>query len=70
MIKRAGLPTTIPQSINPAEIEQQLNNDKKRHDERVRWVLPRRMGEVFQTEDVPSDIVLKVLHSMTGSSEG
>ena len=70
MIKRAGLPTTIPQSINPAEIVQQLNNDKKRHDERVRWVLPRRMGEVFQTEDVPSDIVLKVLHGMAGSSEG
>jgi len=69
IIKRAGLPTTVLQPIDPVEIVRQLNKDKKRLGEQVRWVLPRRVGEVFLTEDVPSDVVLKVLHNMTGSPE-
>lgn len=69
IIKRAGLPTTVRRSINPVEIARQLNKDKKRLGERVRWVLPRRVGEVFLTEDVPSDVVLKVLHAMIDSPE-
>lgn len=69
VIKSAGLPTTITQPTPPAEIVYNLNKDKKRHDERVRWVLPRRVGEVFLTEDVPSDVVLSVLNGMMDSSE-
>jgi 3-dehydroquinate synthase len=69
IIKNAGLPTTISQSTPPAEIVYNLNKDKKRHDERVKWVLPRRIGEVFLTEDVPPDVVLRVLNDMMDSSE-
>jgi 3-dehydroquinate synthase len=69
IIQRAGLPTAIPQSISSIEIIRQLKKDKKRIDERIRWVLPRKLGEVFLTEDVPSDVVLKVLHDMSSSPE-
>jgi len=63
----AGLPTRMLQTIDPVEIVQQLNKDKKRHAGRVRWVLPRKIGEVFLTEDVPSEVVLRVLQGMIAS---
>jgi 3-dehydroquinate synthase len=67
IIRSAGLPTTVLRSLNSAEIVGQLNNDKKRFGGRIRWVLPRKVGEVFLTENVPSDVVLKVLHDMADS---
>ena len=69
IIERAGLPTTSPIPPGPNEILHQLKRDKKRVDERIRWILPRRLGEVFPTEDVPSDVVLRVLHEMNSSPE-
>jgi 3-dehydroquinate synthase len=69
LIKRAGLPTALPQPIDSVEIVRELSKDKKRVGERIRWVLPRKVGEVFLTEDVPLDVVLKVLHDMGGSPE-
>lgn len=69
IIKRAGLPTAISQPIGSIEIVRQLRKDKKRIDERIRWVLPRRLGEVFLTEDVPSEVVLEVLDDMSISPE-
>jgi hypothetical protein len=41
--------------------------DKKRLDGRVRWLLPRKIREVFLTEDVLSDVFAKALHDMTDS---
>jgi 3-dehydroquinate synthase len=67
IIRSAGLPTSVLRSLNSAEIVGQLNNDKKRFGGRIRWVLPRKVGEVFLTENVPSDVVLKVLHDMADS---
>jgi 3-dehydroquinate synthase len=70
IIKNAGLPTTIDQPTPPADILYNLNKDKKRRNEKVNWVLPRRIGEVFMTEDVQSQVVLKVLHDMITPLEG
>ena len=67
VIRVAGLPTRMHQPIDPVEIVQQLNKDKKRRAGRVRWVLPRRIGEVFLTEDVPPEVVLRVLQGMIAS---
>jgi 3-dehydroquinate synthase len=69
IIKKAGLPTTIDQPTPPADILYNLNKDKKRHDEKVNWILPRRIGEVFMTEDVQPDVVLSVLHGMMSPLE-
>jgi 3-dehydroquinate synthase len=70
IIKNVGLPTTIDRPTPPGDILYNLNKDKKRHGERVNWVLPRRIGEVFMTEDVQSEVVLRVLHDMMTPLEG
>jgi 3-dehydroquinate synthase len=69
LVEAAGLPTRIERPIDPHDIVQQLNTDKKRLAGRVRWVLPRTIGEVFLTDEVPSDVVLGILKDMTTSRE-
>ena len=61
LLKAAGLPVRIDGPIDPHDIIQQLNRDKKRVGGHVRWVLPRAIGNVFLTDKVPSDVALKVL---------
>ena len=65
LIEAAALPTRIQSSIKPHDIVCQLDKDKKRLAGRVRWVLPRTIGEAFLTNEVPTDAVLKVLKGMT-----
>jgi len=67
LIRAAALPTRIQGSIKPHDIVCQLDKDKKRLAGRVRWVLPRTIGEAFLTNEVPPDVVLKVLKGMTSS---
>jgi len=69
LVEAAGLPTRIERPIDPYDIVQQLSRDKKRLAGRVRWVLPRTVGEVFLTDEVPSDVVLGILKDMTTSRE-
>jgi len=69
LVEAAGLPTRIERPIAPHDIVQQLSRDKKRLAGRVRWVLPRTVGEVFLTDEVPSDVVLGILKDMTTSRE-
>ena len=64
LLKSAGLPTTIDRPIDPRDILAQLKRDKKKRYDRIRWVLPRRIGEVFLADEVPSALVERVLHSM------
>jgi 3-dehydroquinate synthase len=69
LVEAAGLPTRIERPIDPHDIVQQLNRDKKRLAGRIRWVLPRTIGEVFLTDEVPSDVVVGILKDMTASKE-
>ena len=69
LVEAAGLPTRIERPIDPYDIVQQLSRDKKRLAGRVRWVLPRTVGEVLLTDEVPSDVVLGILKDMTTSRE-
>lgn len=70
VLKMAALPTSIDCPTNPNEIVHQLNSDKKRLAGRVRWVLPKTIGEVFLTDQVPTDVVLDVLRRMIDSNKG
>lgn len=67
LITMAGLPTLIECPIDPREIVDRLNSDKKRMAGRVRWVLPKAIGEVFLTDQVPLDVALDVLSAMIAS---
>ena len=69
LISAAGLPTRIDRLIDPQSIVRQLIRDKKRLAGQTRWVLPKTIGEVFLTDEVPLDVVLRVVKDLTTSRE-
>ncbi|MEA5465092.1 3-dehydroquinate synthase [Leptothoe sp. PORK10 BA2] len=64
MIKKAGLPTQLPSTISIDDILVALRSDKKVKSGKVRFVLPKRIGEAFVTDQVTDDIVRSVLEKM------
>jgi 3-dehydroquinate synthetase len=58
-----GLPVRCP-PFPVAEIRAAMAHDKKRRGRGVRWVLPRRPGEVEIVDDVPAEVVNAVLQGM------
>jgi shikimate kinase/3-dehydroquinate synthase len=71
-----GLPVRCPPFDRPRarpfdadDIWQAMAHDKKRQGRGLRWVLPRAIGEVEITEDVPPDVVRSVLCSMGARCE-
>jgi len=69
LISAAGLPTRIDRLIDPQSVVLQLIRDKKRLAGQTRWVLPKIIGEVFLTDEVPLDVVLRVVKDLTTSRE-
>jgi 3-dehydroquinate synthase len=69
LIKTAGLPTRIDHLIDPQSVVRLLTRDKKRLAGQTRWVLPKTIGEVFLTDEVPLDVVLRVVKDLTSSRE-
>jgi len=58
-----GLPVRCP-PFDVDAIWEAMAHDKKRRGRRLRWVLPRAVGEVEIVEDVPRHVVRSVLCSM------
>ena len=60
VIARAGLPTQIP-TLQLEKIIQAMKHDKKIMQGKIRFVLPKTIGEVLITEEVSPSIVEQVL---------
>jgi len=60
LIRRAGLPTKMP-NLNPADLIQAMKHDKKVLAGKVRFVLPKSLGDVFLTDTVSLSLVEKIL---------
>ena len=60
VIARAGLPTSIPE-LNIGRITEAMRHDKKIAQGKIRFVLPRKIGEVFITDEVSPRLVEEVL---------
>ncbi len=60
VIERAGLPTEPPK-LNLPDVIKAMGHDKKIMNGRVRFVLPKTIGEVFVTGEVKQSQVEKVL---------
>ncbi len=60
IIERAGLPTEIP-DLKVESIIQAMKHDKKILKGRIKFILPKSIGEVFITDDVSPSVVEKVL---------
>jgi len=66
LLDRLGLPTSLPH-YDPAAIWEAMQSDKKRRGQKLRFVLPRRIGEVFVTDEVARDDVVAVLETLRGT---
>ncbi len=60
LLERFGLPT-LPERWPTADLLATMQNDKKAEAGRLRFILPRRLGEVALFDDVPSEDVVRVL---------
>jgi 3-dehydroquinate synthase len=60
LLTQLKLPTTAP-SLAVDALLAAMQRDKKASQGRLRFVLPQRMGEVELVEDVPMDLVRRVL---------
>jgi 3-dehydroquinate synthetase len=60
------LPVECP-GVEAEAVWEAMGRDKKKRGSRLRWVLPRRIGEVEIVEDVAREMVLGVLRGMGAS---
>jgi 3-dehydroquinate synthase len=60
LIARAGLPVELP-SLDPEAALRTLQSDKKVRDGKVRFVLPTAIGHVVIRDDLPADLIRRVL---------
>jgi 3-dehydroquinate synthase len=63
IIARAGLPTKMP-PLEMEKIIQAMKHDKKIREGKLRFVLPRAIGNVFVTDEVNLSLVEEVLGEM------
>ncbi|MEA3345482.1 MAG: 3-dehydroquinate synthase [Chloroflexota bacterium] len=64
LLRAFGLPTRVP-DFEPEAIWQGMAMDKKRRGSRLRFVLPRALGDVIVTEEVAQGTVLAVLDELS-----
>jgi len=64
VIAKAGLPTQLPSGLDIEAIIDALQIDKKVKAGKVRFILPTEIGTVTITDQVPKDIIRKVLQEM------
>jgi len=63
LLQRFGLPTRY-EGYEPVEIWRAMATDKKKRGKKLRFVLPRGVGQVVVTDQVPKAVVLEVLEKM------
>lgn len=61
LIKKANLPTQVPETIDIEELINALQLDKKVKSGKVRFVLPTAIGKVTVTDEVHTDVIKKVI---------
>jgi 3-dehydroquinate synthase len=61
LLVRAGLPVTVPETVDMDAVLSAMTRDKKISKKRLRFILPTRMGEVVMRDDVPMELVRETL---------
>ncbi|HEY9811712.1 MAG TPA: 3-dehydroquinate synthase [Halomicronema sp.] len=64
LIEKTGLPIKLPAGLILNEVVDILQTDKKVKNGKVRFILPTAIGVVTITDQVPVDVIYKVLESM------
>ncbi|MGR8948189.1 MAG: 3-dehydroquinate synthase [Gammaproteobacteria bacterium] len=61
LIERAGLPTSLPQTLSRAELLAHMQVDKKNRDGKIRLVLLEKLGQAIVTDDFDPNLLSRVL---------
>lgn len=64
LIQSMGLPTKIEGDFKADKIVETMYLDKKVRDEKIRMILPKRIGEVAITDEIPMNLLKKELEKM------
>jgi 3-dehydroquinate synthase len=64
LLQNIGLPVKIKKKLNIKEVEKIFWRDKKVKRGKINFVLPRRIGEVFLTDNVPTQLPKETLSEM------
>ncbi len=64
---RSGLPTRIPHFLSADVLLAAMGSDKKKANGRLRFVLPRDIGDVIIVDDIPETTVVGVLRACGAS---
>lgn len=64
LLEALGLPACI-EGVDEEKIREALQLDKKVRKDRLHFVLPRKIGEVFLTAEVSPDLIKKTLQDLT-----
>ncbi|TVQ45107.1 MAG: 3-dehydroquinate synthase [Gloeocapsa sp. DLM2.Bin57] len=64
LIVKAGLPTTVNQSLDINAIITALSSDKKVKDGKIRFILPTAIGKAIMTDNVPTELIKDVLTTL------
>ncbi len=70
LIARAGLPTSAPTGITPADMLAAMQLDKKNRGGRIRLVLMRSCGDSFLTDDYPVEVLMETLGATESPAGG
>ncbi len=63
ILVKLGLPVSLP-GMDVEKVYQQIFYDKKVKDNKLKFVLPRKIGEVFQCTIEDTELLKKVLHDL------
>jgi 3-dehydroquinate synthase len=61
LCQKAGLPTLLPASIDSDRLIELMQRDKKTTAGKIKFILPKGLGQVVQTIDVPTATLRKAL---------
>lgn len=64
LVRKADLPSKLP-GLNAQKLMSAIAHDKKVAGGKIRFVLPRRIGEVFVTDEVDSHLIEKVIKELS-----
>jgi shikimate kinase / 3-dehydroquinate synthase len=64
VLRHLGLPTRIPQMLDPVTLYAAMSNDKKKQAGQLRFVVIRDVGDVFVRGGIPETAVLETLAEM------
>jgi len=66
VLQSVNLPTRIPSQIKPEALLQAMQRDKKKRAGQLRFILIRGIGQVFVSDEVPTEEIINAISAVSG----